>query len=65
MEFDSISAQFQKLRATGSRSLSEIHSKPYAYAIFHRLFNISFFIPNKDLCETCVAYENPAKEKNC
>lgn len=57
----------------GSRSLAQIHRdyvasctekhKPSAsYTIFTRTFNedfnISFFVPKKDLCETCVAYQN-------
>lgn len=61
----------------GSRSLADIHrdyvtkcnadKKPFgSYAIFHRVFNqeynISFFVPKKDLCETCVAYENATDE---
>ncbi|CAG9812894.1 unnamed protein product [Phaedon cochleariae] len=61
-----------------SRSLADIHrdyvskcrekNEPYgSYAIFQRVFtnefNISFFVPKKDLCETCVAYENATNEE--
>ncbi|CAG9818119.1 unnamed protein product [Phaedon cochleariae] len=62
----------------GSRSLADIHrdyvskcrekNELYgSYAIFQRVFtnefNISFFVPKKDLCETCVAYENATNEE--
>ena len=57
----------------GSKSLAQIHrdyveicrenNRPFGnYALFHRIFteqyNISFFTPKKDLCDTCFCYEN-------
>lgn len=62
----------------GSRSISDIY-KDYvekskeesvdycSYATFHKIFrdnyNISFFEPKKDQCETCVTYSNSTEEE--
>lgn len=61
----------------GSRSIADIHRDYVAdckeknipfgnYVLFYRIFtqkfNISFFQPKKDLCDTCVAYNNAIGE---
>lgn len=62
----------------GSKSVADLHrdyvelcksnNAPYtSYAIFYRIFNqdfnISFFTPKKDLCDTCEAYKNSSDEE--
>lgn len=64
----------------GSKTIADIHrdymadckasNVPFVnYVMFYRIFtddyNISFFTPNKDLCETCCTYDNAeGEEKN-
>lgn len=62
----------------GSKSVAELHrdyiadckekKTPFVnYVMFYRIFteefNISFFTPKKDLCETCCAYDNAEGEE--
>lgn len=62
----------------GSKAITDLHrdyveqckSKniPYAsylmfYRIFTQEFNISFFVPKKDLCDTCEVYKNSTPEE--
>lgn len=62
----------------GSKSIADLHrdyvnvckqnhNQFVSYTTFYRLFteefNISFFTPKKDLCETCTAYDNAEKEE--
>lgn len=62
----------------GSKSIADIHrdyineckekNMPFVnYVMFYRIFtedfNISFFTPKKDLCETCCAYDNTEGEE--
>lgn len=71
-------ANTSKLFIDGSKTIADIHRDYIAdckeknvafvnYVIFYRIFkddfNISFFSPKKDLCETCCAYENTENEE--
>lgn len=62
-----------KLFIDGSKSIADLHKDyindckeknvPFVnYIMFYRIFtedfNISFFTPKKDLCETCASYDN-------
>ncbi|KAJ8713334.1 hypothetical protein PYW07_013704 [Mythimna separata] len=62
----------------GSKVITDLHrdyvaeckskNVPFAnYLMFYRIFtqdyNISFFIPKKDLCEVCEAYKNSTNEE--
>lgn len=66
-------ANTSKLFIDGSKTISQLHADyvtecktknaPYGnYVLFYRVFtndfNLSFFVPKKDLCETCSSYEN-------
>lgn len=66
-------ANTSKLFIDGSKSIAELHTDyindcknqnmPFVnYIMFYRIFteefNVSFFTPKKDLCETCASYDN-------
>lgn len=71
-------ANTTRLFIDGSKSIADIHKDyvaicnekkvPFAnytsfYRIFTKEYNISFFAPKKDLCETCVAFDNAEGEE--
>lgn len=78
VESHNLRSQTKREYIDGSRTISEIHRDyveecnnkgessvkyPMFYRVFKDDFNISFFKPKKDLCETCVAYENSTPEE--
>ena len=71
-------AETNRTYIDGSKSLAEIHrdyvakckenNKPFGnYSLFYRIFteqyNISFFKPKNDQCDTCFIYENAGEDE--
>ncbi|EZA58416.1 hypothetical protein X777_01373 [Ooceraea biroi] len=71
-------ANTSKLFIDGSKSIADIHKDyvakrkeknvPFAncvlfYRVFTEEYNISFFVPKKDLCDTCTTFNNAEDKK--